>query len=332
MKTRNRQFYSDIKRVGISFGVMLGVVLILFVVMVNNVGYVDEAPVSLLTGEDIKPQTALLVSTTMPLSALSSLNINRTRQTDVVSLPDDEERIEISARTQDIYEAGLAAGNDPNTFSTVGDCITAIHPFMVGFDSGDYHLGAYDYLQPAVDQFDGSYGRGSQASGNNFTTATVLDPMWTSDRICEIGETPLACEYRLTNPSIAVIMLGTNDVSRFGVDLYRNFLIDILDYTIEQNIVPVLTTFPTLPNYYATQSELFNAVVVELAESYDIPLIDLRSAVVDLPDHGMNLDGLHPSNRGDGFIDFRGEQYQYGMTMRDLVTLQMLDAISHSAG
>lgn len=331
-------------------GMVIVFVLILFVVMVNDVGHTDEVPSSISlddrsvlvddnsdhasSNDDVtKLQTSLLSPTVAPLSTLYSLNMSRTTQRDAVSLPEgEEEPLIISARTLDIYAAGLVAGNDPTAFSTVGDCITAIYPFMVGFDTGEYHLGAYGYLQSTVDQFNESFGRGSQASGNNFTTATVLDPMWTSDRICEVGETPLACEYRLTNPSIAVIMLGTNDVTRFGVDLYRDFLTDILDYTIEQNIVPVLTTFPTLPNYYATQSELFNAVVVELAEEYDIPLIDLRSAVADLPDHGMNLDGLHPSNRGDNFIDFRGEQYQYGMTMRDLITLQMLDAIIHSAG
>lgn len=315
------------RRFAFSFIVIPAVIVVAFLMSTTETGR-GELEVAAITARDTKLSTQIADAETTPSSHEP---VNTVTPLSPTHIPQSQMPISISDRTMAIYRAGVADGNDPAMFTTVGDCITAIHPFMVGFDSGEYNLGEYGELQTAVDHFEGSFGRGSQASGNNFSTATVLDPMWANDRICEVGETPLACEYRLTNPSVAIIMLGTNDVARYSVDVYEEFLTGIVDYTIEQNIVPVLTTFPTLPNYYATQSERFNAVVIELAATYDIPLIDFRSAVVDLPNHGMNTDGLHPSNRGDTFIDFRGEQYRYGMTMRDLITLQMLDAIVRSA-
>lgn len=315
-----------LRRFAFSFIVIPAVIVVAFLMSTTETSR-GELEVAAITARDSMPDTKLSTQIANAESTPSSPEPVNT----VTPNPQSIMPISISDRAVAIYRAGVADGNDPAMFTTVGDCITAIHPFMVGFDSGEYNLGAYAELQTTVDYFEGSFGRGSQASGNNFSTATVLDPMWANDRMCEVGETPLACEYRLTNPSVAIIMLGTNDVARYSVDVYEEFLTGIVDYTIEQNIVPVLTTFPTLPNYYATQSERFNAVVIELAATYDIPLIDFRSAVVDLPNHGMNTDGLHPSNRGDTFIDFRGEQYRYGMTMRDLITLQMLDAIVRSA-
>ena len=265
------------------------------------------------------------ITPTRTLTVTPSLTSTPTRTPTPTITP--QGRSPMGNRVQEIYARGQALGNQADVFSTVGDCITALHPFLIAFDQETYELGEFDHLQDTVDAYSGWFGHSSLAAGNNYTSATVLDPMWAFDRRCESGESPLACEYRLTKPSVVVIMLGTNDVARYNVDSYRLWMEEILDFTIEQGIIPVLTTFPTLPNYYNSQSEAFNEVIVDLANDYEIPLIDWRNAASELPNNGMEWDGLHPTNRGNDFIDFSGEQDLYGITLRNLLTLQMLDSI-----
>ena len=72
-----------------------------------------------------------------------------------------------------------------------------------------------------------------------FNTTKVLDPA-NSPSTCNKGETPLACEYRITKPGIALILMGTGDQHTWqGFEgRYRT----IIEYTINQGIIPVLIT------------------------------------------------------------------------------------------
>jgi hypothetical protein len=56
-----------------------------------------------------------------------------------------------------------------------------------------------------------SFSNISIAAGSGCTSAGALDPTWANPAWCEQSESPLACEYRITNPSVALIMFGTND-------------------------------------------------------------------------------------------------------------------------
>ncbi|PJH76269.1 MAG: hypothetical protein CO064_02140, partial [Anaerolineae bacterium CG_4_9_14_0_8_um_filter_58_9] len=51
---------------------------------------------------------------------------------------------------------------------------------------------------------------------------------------------PLACEVRIQRPAFALVMLGTNDVNRQAT-FDKNMHV-ILDFLIEQGVVPVLAT------------------------------------------------------------------------------------------
>lgn len=233
----------------------------------------------------------------------------------------------VTSNARAIFLQGLARGNRDFAFSMVGDSNTDNSGFMVPFDTGDYALGEYDYLQLTVDYFKGSFARDSAAALGGFSTTKVLDPA-NADGRCQGGESPLACEYRLHQPSVALILLGTGDQHTWqGFEArYRQ----IIEYTIAQGIVPVLITkaddLESLEN--TAPVGYINAIIRQLAVEYDVPLLDLRLAVEGLPNRGREADGFHynkPPDQRTGVFD--EAHLQYGYTMRNLTALQALDAL-----
>ena len=107
-----------------------------------------------------------------------------------------------------IFQRGLQMGHDPHAFSKVGDCQSITTYFLADFDEpGLYNLGAYSSLQQTIDWFKGSFNRESLSVKGGFNAAAVLSPLRADPKLCNSGESPMACEYRLHNPSIAVITL-----------------------------------------------------------------------------------------------------------------------------
>lgn len=241
----------------------------------------------------------------------------------------------LSNRVLEIFEAGQAMGNRARVFSKVGDSITATQPSLIGFGNGNYDLGAYAYLQPTIDFFSvsprpelaNSFSNRSFAAKGGFNTATLLTPTRADPQHCHAGESPLPCEYRIVRPAVAVIMLGSVDVQVYGVDEFRRAMQGVVDYSIEQGVIPVLTTFPSREEFEWSDSLAFNQVIREIAEAEQVPLIDFWRISRGMPNYGLDADHFHLSWRGNDYIDFNGEQHQYGLTMRSLLTLQTLDIL-----
>jgi len=242
--------------------------------------------------------------------------------------------ISISGRTRQIYQTGLSRGNNPRVFAKVGDSITNNQPFMNGFGSGEFNLGSYGYLQDAINFFDnGAFTRDSIAAESGFNAAAVQDAIWAPSGICQPNESPLACEYRIMKPSVAIIMYGSVDVQLYGADAFRGYLNQIVQYTISQGIVPVLTTFPNGADYYPSQCDQFNNVIRSIASTEQIPLIEFRNPALGLPDRGVGGDKYHLSMNGTSYyIALNGEQNQYGLTLRNMLTLQALDDLRRGLG
>lgn len=242
--------------------------------------------------------------------------------------------ISVSVRTRQIYQTGRSRGNNPRVFVKVGDSITNNQPFMNGYGSGEYDLGEYGYLQDAINFFDnGSFTRNSIAAESGFNAAAVQDAIWAPSGTCNPNESPLACEYRIMKPAIAIIMYGSLDVQLYGADAFRGYLSQIVQHTTSQGIVPVLTTFPNGADYYPSQVEQFNSVIRSIAASEQIPLIELRNPALSLPDRGVGGDKYHLSMNGTSyFIALNGEHNQYGLTLRNLLTLQALDDLRRGLG
>ncbi|MCC7360122.1 MAG: SGNH/GDSL hydrolase family protein [Anaerolineales bacterium] len=248
---------------------------------------------------------------------------------------------EISANARAVYAAGLAAGNNPRVFSKLGDCMTENPHFLVTFAQGQYDLGAYRDLQAVLDQFSGvparrgdwqldSFGTVGLAAAAGFNIAGPLDATWANPQWCQAGESPAACEFRVAQPTIAVIMFGTNDVAFTDAATFDYFYRTLVINTLNANVLPLLSTFPTRPEDEA-KSLLLNQIVVQIAHDYAVPLLNLNRALAPLPDHGVDPnDTIHLSAppEGHGRVDvFTPDNLQYGFTMRNLVTLQALQAV-----
>lgn len=238
-----------------------------------------------------------------------------------------------------VYAAGQAQGLNARVFAKLGDCMTENPYFLVTFAKKQYDLGEYQHLQAVLDHFDvpahpadsaaqNSFGTLSLAAASGFNIAGPLDPTWANPQWCQSGESPLACEYRMGQPGFAIIMFGTNDVAFTDAATYNYFLRTLVQETLDQNIIPLLNTFPTRPEN-PENSVLFNKIVVKVAEDYAVPLINLNRALEPLPHHGVDPDDtIHLAVPPDQGVDhFTSENLQYGFTVRNLVTLQALEAV-----
>jgi hypothetical protein len=232
-----------------------------------------------------------------------------------------------AAKARDIFRAGQALGNRANVFALVGDSNTDNPAFLYPFDQAHFDLGPYGYLQTTIDFFRGSFARHSPAAVGSFNTTKVLDPAYADDR-CNGGESPLACEYRLQRPAVALILLGTGDQHAWQTfeQRYRT----IIEYTLQQGIIPVLITKADDLEHRdnTADSGYINEVIIRLSGEYRLPLLDLAAAVAPLPDHGLKADGFHYNSPPDGLTGyFTGNHLDYGFTVRNLTALQILDVL-----
>ncbi|MEO8397240.1 MAG: SGNH/GDSL hydrolase family protein, partial [Chloroflexota bacterium] len=162
-----------------------------------------------------------------------------------------------------------------------------------------------------------------------WTTYRVLNPVESDPTLCEDGESPLLCEYRILQPSVALIMFGTNDVSVLDPNNYRANLNQIVQLTEARGIIPILSTIPVRIRYEA-QVVQFNQIIVDVAAQHAIPLVDYGGAMLPLGSDGFDLDKVHPSVPPKGYAgaaDFRTDNLYYGYVIRNLTALQMLDLV-----
>lgn len=230
----------------------------------------------------------------------------------------------------EVFRRGQRLGRDPHVLSKVGDCNSAEWLFLYPFGEGRYQLGSYADLQGVIEQFKDSFAFRSYAAHNGLNVLAVQEPLWADPDSCLIGETPLQCEYRLHNPSLAVIMFGTNDMLVLTPEQFDHNLRRVVVQTIEAGIIPILSTFPR-NLAHAERSVRFNQIVVLVALDMNIPLINLWSALEPLPRHGIDDDGYHLNGPITSAGDFTSQaNLQTGYPQRNLVTLQAIDVLWRS--
>lgn len=240
----------------------------------------------------------------------------------------------VTSNSRQIFLDGRAKGNLVHVFTRVGDSMSASPNFLMPIGTGNYRLGDYAYLGGAISFFSGPNGRGqnpfaasSIAARNSWSTESVLNPANADPGLCAAGETPLACEYRVNRPSVALIMLGTNDAGGMPLETFRANLSRIVQISINMGVIPVLSTIP--PKHYnpATDGRVgqFNQVIVAVAQGYDVPLWNYWLAMSRLPGEGLAADGVHPSSAADGLnAVFDVAHLRYGYPTRNLTALQVL--------
>lgn len=220
-----------------------------------------------------------------------------------------------------IYVQGIAMGNHPHVFSVIGDCQNVTDFFLSSFDRpGQYDLGPYGYLQETIDYYAGSFTRPRVAVRGGFNVAAVLSPLWNDLEECDPHESPLACEYRINNPSVAIISMETWWYDR-PAETYAGYLRQIVEVSIAEGVVPILAT--KADNLEGDWS--INAAIVQVAREYDVPLWNFWLAVQPLPGKGLTDDLFHLSY-GRSFFNNQVNM-NTGWAVRNLTALQALDAV-----
>lgn len=217
---------------------------------------------------------------------------------------------QVSARAREIYQRGLALGNDPRAFSKIGDCQSIPSAFLGIYDTDRYSFAPeYQSLQETVDFYKGSFNREGESVRGGFNTAAVLIPFRANAEVCQPGESPMACENRIHNPSLVFISLELSFEGRTP-DVYEKYLRQIIEYNLEQGTLPILAT--KADNVEGDHS--INATIAKLAYEYDLPLWNFWRAVQPLTNHGLDPDGFHLI-KPDGW------------NRRSFTALQVLDAV-----
>ena len=232
----------------------------------------------------------------------------------------------ITPRARQIFLQGQSLGNNARAFVLVGDSNSESGAFLTPYDQGNYTLGIYSSLQPTVDYFQGSFGRVRVAARPGFNSGKVLKPENANKSLCLADESPLVCDYRLARPSVALILMGTND-QYYWWDFEKNYR-QIVEYSLSKGIVPVLTTKIDDTEANTAGANYINNTIRKLSQEYSVPLLDLRQAVTSLPNRGLLEDGFHINLPPDGKTGvFDTTHLMYGYTMRNLITLQALTVL-----
>jgi hypothetical protein len=216
---------------------------------------------------------------------------------------------ELTGREIEIFQRGLALGNDPTHFSKVGDC-QAIKDVLMGiYDTPSrYYLAAGQaYLQETIDYFSGSFNRDGQGVRGGYNAAAVISPIWADPEVCNPGETPIECEYRTFKPSFVIISLEVWWEGR-TTERYKDYMSQIIEFFIDSGVVPILATKAD----NVEGDHRINLATAELAYEYHIPLWNFWRAVQDMPNKGL---------RDDFHISYDA------WTVRSFTALQALDAV-----
>jgi hypothetical protein len=148
----------------------------------------------------------------------------------------------------------------------------------------------------------------------------ILDPSAADPGFCNSGESPLDCELRIHNPSVAILSLGTNQVHRS--EEFESGMRQIIDVLISRKVLPILST----KGDNLEGDHRINRTIACLTQEYEIPLWNFWAAIQSLPDHGLQSDLEHLTYSGTNDFD-DPHAMQYAWAVRNLTALQVLDEV-----
>lgn len=251
-----------------------------------------------------------------------------------------------SRRVHTIFARGQLLGRRHDVFIKVGDSNTTSGDFLRPFtiENAGCQYGEFDYLLDTVHHFSAvptprrpwinSFNTDNLTAVNGLSSNGLLDPIWApGGGLCTIEETLIPCEVRIVSPSVAIFMIGLMDLEHTEVLQYEANLHYAVGLAVDEGVIPVLTTFPVLPDYpresnswWSKSIELNNAML-NIAEDYNIPAINFWAAAQHLPNYGIGPDRTHFKHVVGQFCNFVGSEQTLGGTLRNLLTLQALDLL-----
>jgi hypothetical protein len=243
-----------------------------------------------------------------------------------------------------LYQSGVQNfGVQGGAFSKVGGAGAASQNFLVPFASDQYNLGNFGSLQATIDFYRATPVRASvdpainslsvrsiAAGENEFNADQLMMPV-ASDPLCQgVGASPLACEYNLTKPAIALISFDAANVIYMDPAAFRSTVQSLVQTTMtEHGAIPVLATIPATDSVSTEQLTEYNRAIVEVATQFGgtgLPLWNLWRAMqergISNP-YGVAPEG--PANFGDAALS-------YGHNIRNLTALQVLETVRQAAG
>ncbi len=222
----------------------------------------------------------------------------------------------ITAAQKALYRKAVAAGRDAGMFAVIGDCNSQPTAYVGRLAAGLFGYDQYRAYPATVSRFTRAFSRVSLAASGGFNSAAVLDPTWADGYLCKAGETPLACELRMSKASIAFIELGTGD-THIWQEFESNFRA-VVEATLKTNVLPVLITKADSLEYQQANApeDYINSVIRNVGAEYGVPVMDFHLATRDLPNFGLLDEGNADFHLSPG-----------GSYIHLLQTLQVLDQI-----
>lgn len=224
----------------------------------------------------------------------------------------------------------LASSNGAkDAFVKIGDSNTANPAFMSCFAGDDVKLGEHAELETTRRFFAARRVDASRTSFDRTSESATIG--WLAGQVLGGSFSPLAREIGAVKPAFAIVMLGTNDDRPNGVETFAKNITEVVDRALALGVVPLLSTLPPRDDSRAASARIpeMNRILRQLAESRQIPLMDLHAALIPLPKHGLLSDGIHLAsvwkNEAPHACWLTGDALQRGMNTRNLVTLTALD-------
>jgi len=252
----------------------------------------------------------------------------------------------VTSHLEKVASRGEQFGNHPGVVAKIGDSITASPSFLQALACSPPQLGQWDELRGTLGFFgrtavprgveeaqctvSNSYSRLGVAAVGGWRAADALLPR---ESFPECQDLPaISCELQLLRPSVALIMLGTNDLAETTAAQFRLDLARVVRLVSEAGTIPVISTIPPRARQPFSQRVMrFNAEIAALAQNRALPLWNYWRQLVEpgVPHAGLSRDGVHPSVLCPPCtaIDFRPAGMRQGYALRNLGALRVLDRL-----
>lgn len=230
----------------------------------------------------------------------------------------------VVARVQEIHAHNPDLRDD--AFAKMGGSSVASKAFLHCFATPHVDLGEHDELAPTLDYFNtgrhSSFNRESEAAGVSWNLKYVLGGRPANFRQ-EIGT---------TQARWALILFGGNDAQNENERIYLKRLVYLIEQLEDVGVVPIVgSALPRRSRSKDRWIQRFNAITEAVARHWALPFIDYHGALSTLPRKGLAGDGVHPNVLPPGGLGtacvLTKKGLRYGNNVRNLLTLQMLDAL-----
>jgi hypothetical protein len=242
--------------------------------------------------------------------------------------PARAEPLELSAAVREKVHEIRARNLDlrDDAFSKMGGSSVASKAFLHCFATPYVDLGSHSDLSPTVEYFNtgprSSFSRQSEAAGVSWNLRYILG-----------GRPPsFHRELEATRARWALVLFGGNDAQNENERVFVQRLVRLVEQIEQTGVVPVLGS--ALPRRNPSKDRWirrFNEITAAVAEHWALPYIDYHTALSSLPRKGLAHDGVHPNVLGQGGVrtacQLTEKGLRHGNNMRNLLTLQMLDAL-----